>query len=320
MNRLVRLVSTLTPREVFVTAIAFVFAIGWFDHLTGPYVSFALVYLPPIAFATWLAGRPFGITIACISTIIGLTTELSSELSSKGFIPYWNAAARFGVFALVVAVLASLRESHESQRHLARTDPLTGAANARFFAEEAERQIAGARRYGHPLTLAYVDLDSFKAINDTFGHSTGDVLLRVVADTLAANARPTDLVARLGGDEFVVLLPQTDAPAAVKALGRIRAELVAGMSAHGWAVTFSIGVAALHDRVHTIDEFVAAADALMYDAKRAGKDLIAWVDNSVRRFEPADGPVPAATSPADRSANGESVDGWVPIGEQGLGA
>ena len=289
MNRLGRLVSTLTPREVFVTAVAMVFAIGWFDHLTGPYVSFALIYLPPIAFATWLAGRPYGITIACVSTVIGLTTELSSELGARGFIPYWNGAARFGVFALVVAVLSSLRDSHESQRHLARTDPLTGAANARFFTEEAERQMAGARRYGQALTLAYVDLDNFKAINDTFGHSTGDVLLRVVAEALETNARPTDLVARLGGDEFVVLLPHTDAQAAVKALTRIRTELVAGMEAHGWAVTFSIGVAALHDRVHTIDEFVAAADALMYEAKRAGKDLIAWSDDSVRRFEPQDG-------------------------------
>ena len=317
MKRLFHLVSTMTPREVFVTSVALVFAIGYFDHLTGPYVSFALVYLPPIAFATWLAGRPFGITIACISTIIGLTTELASELSAKGFIPYWNAAARFGVFALVVAVLASLRESHESQRHLAHTDPLTGVANARFFAEEAERQIAGARRYGHQVTLAYVDLDNFKAINDTFGHSTGDVLLRAVAETLQANARPTDLVSRLGGDEFVIMLPQTDARAAVTALTRIRAELVARMAEHGWAVTFSIGVATLHDRVHTLDEFVAAADALMYEAKRAGKDLIAWSDNAARHLEAMDGALIPAASPLEAGGQNGGVAHGVPVADRG---
>jgi diguanylate cyclase (GGDEF)-like protein len=316
MKRVFRLISTMTPREVFVLSLALVFAIGYFDHLTGPYVSFALVYLPPIAFATWLADRPYGITIACIATIIGLTTELASELSTKGFIPYWNAAARFGVFALVVAVLASLRQSHESQRHLAHTDPLTGVANARFFAEEAEREIAGARRYGHTLTLAYVDLDNFKAINDTFGHSTGDVLLRVVAETLQANARPTDLVSRLGGDEFVVLLPQTDSRAAVTALTRIRTELVARMAEHGWAVTFSIGIAALHGRIHTVDEFVAAADALMYEAKRAGKDLIAWSDNTARHLEAVDSTSDASAPSMTAVANGLAGHG-VPVADHG---
>jgi diguanylate cyclase (GGDEF)-like protein len=285
MDRVSRIVLTMTPREVLLTAVAIVFAVGWFDYVTGPYVSFALVYLPPIAFVTWFAGRPFGLTIASISTIIGLTTDISSELSAKHFVPYWNAGARFGIFVLVAVVLSSLHESHESHRQLAQMDPLTGVANARFFTAEAERQIAGGRRYGHTLTLAYVDLDNFKVINDTFGHSTGDHLLRMVAETLKENARPTDLVARLGGDEFVVLFPQTDARAAVTALNRIRTELTARMYEHGWAVTFSMGSAELNDRIHTVDEFVGAADGLMYEAKRAGKDLLAWTDTSVHRVE-----------------------------------
>jgi len=286
VKRIPSIVSAMTPREALLAAVAVVFAIGWFDYATGPYVSFALVYLPPIAFVTWFAGRPFGLTLACISTIIGLTTDIASELSARHFVPYWNAGARFGIFVLVVAVLSSLRTSHESHRYMAQTDPLTGAANARFFTEEAERQMAGARRYGHALTLAYVDLDDFKAINDTFGHSTGDTLLCTVAETLKRNARPTDLVARLGGDEFVILFPQTEAKAAVSALNRIRTELTARMSDHGWAVTFSIGSAELSDEIRTVDAFVAAADALMYEAKRAGKDLLAWTDTSARRVEP----------------------------------
>jgi diguanylate cyclase (GGDEF)-like protein len=286
VRRITSMVLAMTPREVLLAAVAMVFAIGWFDYVTGPYVSFALVYLPPIALVTWFAGRPFGFTIASISTIIGFTTDISSELSATHFVPYWNAGARFGIFVLVVAVLSSLRTSHESHRQLAQTDPLTGAANGRFFTQETMRQIAGARRYGHPLTLAYIDLDNFKAINDTFGHSVGDALLRTVAESLIRNARPTDLVARLGGDEFVVLFPQTDARAAITAIHRIKAELTSLMSDRGWAVTFSIGSAELNDRFHTVDQFVAAADTLMYEAKRAGKDLLAWTDTSARRVEP----------------------------------
>ena len=289
MERFFRLVSAMAPREVLLAAIVLVLAIGWLDHMTGPYVSFALIYLAPIALTTWRSGRVWGLTVAFLCTLIGLASDLASELASRGFIPYWNATARFGVFALVVAVLDGSRRSHEAQRRLARTDPVTGVANARHLVEETDRQIAGARRYGHPLALAYVDLDNFKAVNDTLGHSTGDLLLREVAMTLERNARPTDIVARLGGDEFAILLPHTDAAAGVTALTRMRTQLLAQMSERGWAVTVSVGIAEMNDHITTVDELVATADALMYDAKRAGKDLITWADSSLEpRFESRD--------------------------------
>jgi predicted signal transduction protein with EAL and GGDEF domain len=175
----------MTAYLSFPTALAFVFLIGWFDHLTGPYLSLSLIYLVPIALVTWGVGRPHGLTIAAISAVVGLTSDLVTGLESHGVVPYWNASTRLGVFFVVVAVLDALRRSHEAERVLARTDSLTHTANARHFVEEAERQIAGARRYGQSLSLAYVDLDNFKAINDTFGHSTGDILLRQVGHMLA---------------------------------------------------------------------------------------------------------------------------------------
>lgn len=274
-----RTISTKGP-WLSVGGLVMALAIGWLDRETGPYLSFALIYLGPIAFVTWRVGRTQGLIVAGVSTIVGLGADLTSGLAAFGFIAFWNACARLGVYVLVVQALDALHRSNEAERALARTDPLTETANARHFAEEAQRQMAAARRYRHDLTLAYLDLDNFKAINDTFGHSTGDALLRVVGLRLAQSVRPTDTVARIGGDEFVLLFPQTDAAAAARAMSRHRDALLEEMAANGWAVTVSVGVAALSDQIETVDGFVAVADSMMYDAKKAGKDQIAWDDHS----------------------------------------
>jgi diguanylate cyclase (GGDEF)-like protein len=102
-----------------------------------------------------------------------------------------------------------LRSAMEREKEAARTDSLTGAMNSRAFGELATAELHRARRYERPFTIAYVDIDDFKAVNDRFGHSSGDTLLRLVAETMKHNSRAVDVIARVGGDEFVILFPET---------------------------------------------------------------------------------------------------------------
>jgi len=264
MEHLRRTVAQRNPLTIFLVAVFAVGVIGWLDFSTGIYLSFALFYLVPIGFVTSFAGRGWGIVMAVVCTAVGLIGDLSS-LEAQGIVPFWNATMRLGVFVVVVIVLSQLRRANQAERELARTDALTGVANFRWFEEEAQRAMYSSRRYGGPLSLAYLDLDGFKDVNDTRGHAAGDEVLKTFATTLRESLRPTDLVARLGGDEFVVLMPHTDAGSAELALARVDLALAAAPGAMG--VGFSAGIIQLDRAVGSIDDLLAKADERMYEVK-----------------------------------------------------
>jgi len=266
MERLRRTVAQRNPLTIFLVAVFTVGVIGWLDFSTGLYLSFALFYLVPIGVVTSFAGRGWGIVMAVVCTAVGLIGDMAS-LDAQGIAPFWNAAMRLGVFVVVVVVLSQLRRAHQAERELARTDALTGVANFRWFEEEAQRAMYSSRRYGGPLSLAYLDLDGFKEVNDSLGHAAGDEVLKAFAATLRATLRPTDLVARLGGDEFVVLMPHTDAGSAELALARVDLALAGAPQALG--IGFSAGVIQLDRAVGSIDDLLAKADEHMYEVKVA---------------------------------------------------
>jgi diguanylate cyclase (GGDEF)-like protein len=124
------------------------------------------------------------------------------------------------------------------------------------------------------MTLAYIDCDNFKAINDCFGHQTGDNLLCSVANTLQKSIRVTDIVARLGGDEFAILLPETGYEQAEVVIRKIQKILLDVMQKNRWPITFSFGVVTFHSPPNTVDEIIKRSDALMYSAKQSGKNMI----------------------------------------------
>jgi diguanylate cyclase (GGDEF)-like protein len=173
----------------------------------------------------------------------------------------------------VASILTVLKRVVEHEREVARTDWLTGLPNNRSFLESALREVERSRRTQEPLTVAYIDVDGFKAVNDNFGHAAGDNLLRQIADTLRDGLRVVDLVARLGGDEFAVLLPGADRQQARIALSRLHGQLLEAANAGGWPFSVSIG-AVVFDEPPSVEDMLRQADIAMYGAKRMEEKLV----------------------------------------------
>jgi len=155
---------------------------------------------------------------------------------------------------------------------LARKDYVTGATSVRYFYELARIEISRSQRYGLPLSLAYIDLDNFKVVNDRLGHSAGDRVLREMTETVCGQIRPSDTFARLGGDEFALFMPETGCDAAARIVDRLHSSLEDEMLKNGWMVTFSLGVVTYKEVPKTVDEMVKVADSAMYTVKTDGKN------------------------------------------------
>ena len=156
---------------------------------------------------------------------------------------------------------------------LLREDALTGLLNRRAILSQLGGMISGARRHGHPLSIAMVDLDNFKHINDSHGHATGDEVLIAAVRAMRANLRAEDALGRLGGEEFLALLPHTPADAAHSVAEKLRAEVARARGAgESISVTCSVGVATWSGE--TPDVLLRRADEALYAAKEAGRDRV----------------------------------------------
>ncbi len=257
------------------TGLALAALVGVLDVATGYELSFGLFYLCAIGVTAWKSGRPAGLFLAIVCAAVWFVADRAAgHVYAQPLIAYWNAGIRLGFFLVVAVLLAELHRALDREQAVARIDTLTEAANRRQLLERLDEELERSRRHARPLTLAYVDLDHFKEVNDHLGHAAGDEVLRVVARTLRRRLRKTDTVARFGGDEFAVLMPESDEQAAHSAIDAARVELLEQMGRHGWPVTFSIGVVTTQDGRVGNDEFVREADELMYRVKKEGKNRV----------------------------------------------
>lgn len=186
----------------------------------------------------------------------------------------WRAGILFvtlsGIVGTTVQALVALVRAQEHERNrllaqldeLAHADTLTGLANRRAWDSELNRGLARARRTGEPLSIALIDIDRFKAINDVHGHPGGDSLLRTVAHKWTEVLRSDDVLARIGGDEFAVLMPTANQDEAADVINRLRGRMPRPYSC-------SIGLATW-DRAELSDHLMGRADDALYDAKRGG--------------------------------------------------
>lgn len=169
-----------------------------------------------------------------------------------------------------------LAETSEMVRH----DQLTGALNRKGLEETLDRELARAKRRQIPICISLIDVDNFKALNDTYGHQTGDDALVHLARVIRETMRPHDTLARYGGEEFLIILPDTSLPDAVSALTRLQRELTKRFFLYKnekLLITFSAGVTAFHADEQRNDA-IARADAAMYQAKKAGKNRVVSAD------------------------------------------
>jgi diguanylate cyclase (GGDEF)-like protein len=201
----------------------------------------------------------------------------------------WLGAIQFVglVYALGVTLFLTMMLGSRSEGQYltaALTDPLTGLLNRRAFMDRAQRVFDRRGRDGHPVALLAFDLDRFKSINDTFGHATGDKVLRVFADVLSASLRPTNVIARIGGEEFVAVLGGADGEAAVAIANRVREALEAvAQFVEGQRIgaTVSVGVAVTHGLESTVVDMMQEADTALYRAKDEGRNRVVLAHASI---------------------------------------
>jgi len=249
-------------------------AIGVIDFLISNKVSFSIFYVFPVIFVTWYLGFVIGTVFSFFSACLWFFDEYlsRSDCSIPVLILLWNSLVRFSFFIIISYILYQFKKEKE----FARLDHLTNIPNRFCFHESMNRELSRSERYGHPLTLVYMDVDNFKTINDTFGHETGDSLLITVSNTIMKNLRLTDSVSRLGGDEFAILLIETDEKEAPVILKKLKNELMYAMNKEGWPVSFSFGAVTFNQFNLKANEMLKIVDQSMYEAKNAGKNKIIY--------------------------------------------
>jgi diguanylate cyclase (GGDEF)-like protein len=263
----------------FVIAVAFALigVVGILDFLTGYEFEFLLFYLIPIFLVTWITGQRVGILASLVSALVSFISDVAAgKAYSHPLIYVWNTLMEFAFFVVIALLLSMLKRALEHEKELSNTDYLTGAVNSRVFYDSLQTEINRSQRYKNPFTIAYIDLDNFKTVNDEFGHNTGDQVLRFVVNQVRKHLRKTDIVARLGGDEFALLLPETNQESAQIVLAKLQYDILAETQQNNWPVTISIGVLTCIDTPHAAEEVVKMVDDLMYSVKRGSKNDIKY--------------------------------------------
>ncbi|MGD0314207.1 MAG: GGDEF domain-containing protein [Acidimicrobiales bacterium] len=238
-----------------------------------------LLFLPLIFGTLMFTPRAAGICGVAALVSLALVALIDRHVASSPGRTFLLFAALIGASALTVAAAINRTriEQHGAKLQaaladMASIDELTGCAVRRVLRQRMEEEITRSVRSQSPLSLLMIDVDQFKAINDTYGHVVGDHVLASIGGVLRHSGRAFDLVSRIGGDEFALLLPDTDLPGAVRVAERIRRELPAAVEV---PVTLSIGVGGLDPSMPSVEHLLDGADFALYQVKRAGRDAIA---------------------------------------------
>ncbi len=241
----------------------------------GKVVFVEFFYIFPIVLASWYGSRKSGMILAVVSTVfLLLINTLHTEFEAITLLNY-GLPCLINFFVLAI-LITNFRNVHRIESIAADFDNLTGINNSRGFYIELANELVRSSRYAHIFSLAYLDIDNFKFVNDSRGHAAGDELLIGVANCLKKSLRTTDTVARLGGDEFACLLPETRQEEAKAAFAKA-SNLLEKYMIHGkWPVSFSVGMVTFETMPSDIKEAMKIADELMYSVKNSDKNNISY--------------------------------------------
>jgi diguanylate cyclase (GGDEF)-like protein len=239
-------------------------------------------YLWPVLFGAYYFGRRDlwgGLAFMCAT--YGAALALWGEPGIRSML-FTGAMIPVALVAILVHLLRGRLDRAMGQlRHAAATDPLTGMPNRRAFDEALEREVERSRRSGLPLSVAVVDIDFFKGINDRFGHAGGDRALRRFAELVSDELRPGDMAARIGGDEFAILMVNADRVAGAACTLRIASRVAGQAEADEAPLSLSAGVASASGDLPEPDRLLLTADHALYSAKGEGRGRVALEDGTV---------------------------------------
>jgi diguanylate cyclase (GGDEF)-like protein len=226
-----------------------------------------------------------------MQTAAGRRTEDLRRANEAGALGYITDPTDLELLLARTRTLLEFKAYLDVCEEAAFTDHLTGLANRRRFERQLEREVARVERFGRPFSLLMIDIDSFKSLNDSFGHDTGDEAIRRIGKVLQEGTRGIDLAARIGGEEFAVLLVETSKQGGLEVAERLRTAIKTLEIPHAKHITASFGVAECPGDAQTTADILKAADVAWYEAKRTGRDRVVAMPSSFRSNSVAAGDV-----------------------------
>ncbi|CAK0755371.1 membrane hypothetical protein [Gammaproteobacteria bacterium] len=268
-----------TNKNIIVLFGLFLVYIIWaIDFISSSYLSLSLLYIIPIYIVTlynsYLSGIIFSI-LCSTSWLYNYIHDINVKHEHTYIYYATNFIAKSSVFIIIIVLINNQRKLTEKLVELTRIDTLTGAITLGYFNDLLGNEIKRSKRYGSVFSIAYIDIDNFKLVNDKFGHSFGDTVLSTFVNVIKGTIRETDVIARVGGDEFIILLPETDEDKSYAILTEILdcfTEEMDKISCH--FATLSIGVLTCRESLSSPIELKNIADSIMYSVKRKGKNAI----------------------------------------------
>ena len=279
IDKLMLITAQKTPlQHAFLTIswIVILFAIGYLDWII-PGISFMILYVLLVIIVSLLLGQVDGIASAVSGALFNYLANWKTITEANQYLKILGFILSSLMLIIIEFIVIQLKKLLDREKILSRLDFLTGSFNVRYFREILDKEIRRSSRTGRPFSLAYIDFDDFKFLNDYYGHLAGDELLKSAITIFKNDLRQNDCIGRVGGDEFVILLIETGREALKSIIKRLIKNFQEEMTRRNYKITLSIGYVAFLKMPASVDEALKIADEVMYKAKNGGKNKVETV-------------------------------------------